>query len=796
MSNRQKSSDKRSTQAGYKSFVSLFAPLGTAVGISLIVIVAAVIYLPSINGGFILDDGRLVTENDLVRASDGMHRFWCTTEATDYWPATNTTFWIEWRLWGISPTGYHVSNLILHIIESLLIWVILRKMSIPGAFLAALIFTVHPVNVESVAWIAQRKNMMAMLFFLLSILWFLKADMPTAIAGMAPARSHGGPWEPESFSSFTLHPSSFLYWYWLSLAAFLLAMLSKGSAAVLPVVVLGIVWWLRPLTRRDAVRSLPFFAVAAALAGVNVWFQSHGSEIVIRNVGFAERLFGAGGVVWFYLYKAILPVDLAFVYQQWQIKAGNLWWWLPLAAVIVVTALLWRYRKGWSRPFLFAWGFFCVSLVPVMGFTDVGFMEYSLVADHYQHIAIIGVIALAAAGWGIWHQHGKETAYWTTTVVAVTAAGMLAFMTWRQSSIYSGAMTLYQSTVEKNPDCWMAHNNLGLTLFNSGRLQEPIEHYKRALQLKPDYPDACCNMGIALAKLGRLQEAMENYEQALRINPKYFKAHNNMGAALSQAGRPKEAIEHYEQALRIKSDYSPAHFNLGNVLLDMGRYQEAIAHYERVLRLNPDNYEAYNRLGSALAKTGRTAEAIANYEQALRLKPDYSDAHNNLAVTLVQTGRPEEAIKHYEQALRLKPNYPEAQNNLGITLSQMGRWREAIQHFLQALRLNPNYPEAHYNMGNVLVQTDRPGEAIEHYRQALRLRPDFSNAYYNLALAYARVHQSTEAIAAAQTALKLAQSQGRTAQAKQIEDWLNSYRASLPEFPSAPPPYKSDSPPP
>ena len=218
-----------------------------------------------------MDDDLLLTDNPLVKAPDGIYRLWCTTESTDYWPFTYATFWGEWRLWGMNSNGYHVTNLILHIIEALLIWVILRKLSIPGAFLAALIFAVHPVNVESVAWIAQRKNLMAMLFFLLSILWYLKTVTPTASVGMAPARSHGGHWERgaiyhplRTISSFILHPSSFHLWYWLSLAAFVLAMLGKGSAVVLPAMILGIVWRLRPLTRRDLLRIAPFFMIALA----------------------------------------------------------------------------------------------------------------------------------------------------------------------------------------------------------------------------------------------------------------------------------------------------------------------------------------------------------------------------------------------------------------------------------------------------------------------------------------------------------------------------------------------------
>ena len=308
-------------------------------GAAAIAAIAFVAYFPSIKGGFVLDDDVLVTNNRLITGPNGLYRFWSTTEAMDYWPATNSTFWLEWRLWGTSPTGYHLTNLILHILESLLIWIILRKLSIPGAILAAMIFAVHPVNVESVAWISQRKESMAMLFFLLSILWYLKADMHT-------------------FSSFILHPSSFYFWYCLSLAAFVLAMLSKGSGAVLPALLLGIVWWLRPLTKRDLARIAPFFAVAVILSAVDMWFQTHGSGEQLRNADFMQRLLGAGGVIWFYVYKALLPLDLVFIYTQWQIHVDKLLWWLPLLMAAIVTALFWRYRNAWARPLLFAWGFF------------------------------------------------------------------------------------------------------------------------------------------------------------------------------------------------------------------------------------------------------------------------------------------------------------------------------------------------------------------------------------------------------------------------------------------------------
>jgi tetratricopeptide (TPR) repeat protein len=764
MPKRKKSSDKHATG------IRLESPGTSAKGVSaaaaLIALAALLAYLPSLSGGFVWDDDLLLTNNYLIKASDGPHRFWCTTEAKDYWPVSNTTFWIEWRLWEMNPTGYHVSNLILHVVESLLIWTILRKLSIPGAFWAAVIFAVHPVNVESVAWIAQRKNTMAMLFFLLSVLWYLKAETHTASASMALAPSHGGPWERVSMEiSSPLATRHSPLWYWLSLAAFVLAMLSKGSAAVLPALLLGIAWWMRssetvpvlestkmakkmglsPYIRRDLLRTTPFFAVAVVLACLNVWFQTHGSGEVIRTAGFAERLLGAGCAVWFYLYEALLPINLAPIYPQWHIQIGNPLWWLPLSAVLIIAAALWTYRETRVRPLLFAWGFFCVALVPVLGFTDVLFMRYSLVADRYQHIAIIGVIALAAAGFSAWRQRTRAGTHGAATVVAIAAVGVLAFLTWRQNERYRDEIALYQATLDKNPNSWIANYTLGFALVEKGRLEDAVEHFEKALQLKTDFPEA----------------------------------HNNLGAVLARTGRPGDAIEHFRQALRSRPDYVEARINLGAALVQTGRFPEAIRQYEQVLLLRPDDVGALYNMGNVLAQTNRLQEAIDLYKQALRLKPDYSQAANNLGIALVKLGRLQEAAEYFQQALVLKPDNPEALYNLGNILFRTGRLPEAIARYERALQLNPEYLEAHRNLGDALLQTGRPREAIEHYRQLLQLKSDIPAVYYNMALAYAQMRQSSEAIAAARQALELARSQGQTGQITQIEDWLNSYRAGL-----------------
>jgi len=326
-------------------------------------------YWPSLQGGFLWDDQTMLTKNGLIGFPDGLLRIWFTTQTIDYWPMTNSSFWLESRLWDMNPLGYHVSNIGLHIANCVLFWTLLRRLAIPGAWIAAMLFAVHPVNVESVAWIAERKNTLSMLFFLLSLLWSLDDSRRSRL---------------------------------LSIAAFALAMLSKGSVAILPLVMLLIAWWRRGvLTSRDWARSMPYFAIAVVLTAVNIWILSRGGGSPIRQVNIAERVVGAGAIIWFYLSKAVWPVHLAFVYPLWTVDSADVRWWLPLMAAAAVTASLWWLRqKPWARAVLFAWLYFVIALLPVMGFIDTPFMRYSLVGDHYQYLALLGPTALAGAARG------------------------------------------------------------------------------------------------------------------------------------------------------------------------------------------------------------------------------------------------------------------------------------------------------------------------------------------------------------------------------------------------------------
>ncbi len=545
---------------------------------------------------------------------------------------------------GANPTGYHVTNLALHVAAALLVWNILRYLSVPGAFLAALLFAVHPVNVESVAWISQRKGLLAMMFFLLSIVWYLRTIKQRTTDDSVRT---------------TL-------WYWLSLVAFVLAMLSKGSVAILPIVLLLIVWWQKGRIQiSDIARIAPFLLVAVVLAGVDVWFQKHGTQIIFREATLAQRLMGAGTAVWFYLSKALLPLDLIFIYPLWDVRASAAWL-LPLLAALAVTGiLLWRLkspRPVWSRALLFAWAYFCVALAPVMGFTDVGFMRYSLVADHYQYVAIVGVAAAVAAGWSAWHSHSRKA--WIASASAVVAIGALTCLSWQQSRLYADAITLYQATLKRNPQCWLIENNLGSPLVKAGRLTEAIEHYHRALQLNRVYPEAHNNLGLALESSGQTEKAIEEFREALRQNPKYAEAHFDLGHALMQAGRVREGIDEYLQALQWNPDYAEAYYNLGLALANTGQIEQAVQNYQRALVLKPDYADAHNNLGNALFKSDQIPAAIEQYLAALALQPDTAETHNNLGSALAAIGRLEDAAAQYELALRLKSDYASAQTNL------------------------------------------------------------------------------------------------------------------------------------
>ncbi|MGD1020931.1 MAG: tetratricopeptide repeat protein [Verrucomicrobiia bacterium] len=708
----------------------------------LLVAVTLIAYLPVWRAGFIWDDDYHVTANRVMTAPHGLWMIWTSLDIGRYYPLTLTTFWAERRLWGLYPLPYHLVNVLLHAASGVLLFFVLRRLRIPAPWLAAMVWALHPVNVESVAWITELKNTQSGFFFFSSLLCYLKFTEQKQL----PHRWYRG------------YLSGL--WYVCAAGCGTAAILSNATTAVLPLALLLVVWWERGhWERADAVRLSPYLGMAWLVSGLTIFEQR---DLVLRasmagwSLGFARRFVVAGKTIWFYAAKTLWPFRLTFVYPRWKVDASSWWSWVPLAAVVVVGIALWRCRtRAWCRAALFGGGFFLAALLPAMGFFDLFFFRYSFVADRFQYLACLGLISLAvSAGVAVCDRAG----HWGRVSGPLAAAVVLLVLgvsTWRQALIYRNLETLWRDTLAKNPGCWLAHNNLGYVLSRAGRVSDAIGQYDQALRLDPESPEAQYGLALALEQAGRNDEAIAHFEQALRLKPDNAEAHANLGHVLSQEGRTSDAIGQYDQALRLDPDLPEAHYGLALALEQAGRTDEAVTHYEQAVRIKPENAEAHANLGYVLSRAGRVSDAIGQYDQALRLKPALAEAHYGLALALEQAGRTDEAIAHFERALRLKPDYAEAHVNLGSVLSMEGRTSDAIEQYEQALRITPGLPELHHRLAVALELAGRTDEAVAHYEQALRIKPDYPEAHADLAYVFWREGRISDAIRHYEQALRL-----------------------------------------
>lgn len=570
---------------------------------ALIAILTALAYQPAWHGGFIWDDDAYITHNPLLTAPDGLRRIWFSLESpSQYFPLVYTTFRFEHALWGSNTTGYHLVNIALHVTNALLVWRVLARLAVPGAMLAAAIFALHPVHVESVAWITERKNVLMGVFFLLTLLsWinFCEAD--------AQRR-----WR----------------YYVLALICYALALFSKTTACTLPAALL-LIDWLRNerFSFKRMFEIAPFVLLGLALGAVTVWWERfhQGTRGAFFNLGAIERLLVASRAVWFYLGKLIWPAKLTFIYPRWAISASDPAAYIWLIALIAGVAAIFLLRKRFGCGPDVALTFYIATLSPLLGFIMLYTFRYTFVADHYQYLASIGPIALASAA--IWRVRQIR---W---VGAAAIVAVLATLSWKQAQVYSNIEMLWRTTIARNPTSWMAYNNLGIELAQQGRNSEAVDAYKQTVAMQPAFPEAHYNLANALLASGDATAAIAEARAAIRINPNEPDAHIALGNAFLAVDRRAEARAEYERAATLRPRDRDAQYNIGLLLFQMQQAEAAIPHFELVLAQR-DDPKARVALANCLLALHRNEEAIAQFSGALRADPHNVIAQCNLAWAL------------------------------------------------------------------------------------------------------------------------------------------------------------------
>ena len=573
-------------------------------GLALVTAVVAA-YLPALQAGFVWNDDTYLTENRTLDGIEGLRLIWTEPKANEqYYPMVFTSFWVEKHLWSLQPFGYHLVNVLLHAGSALLLWGLLVRLGLPGAWFAAALFALHPLGVESVAWITERKNTLSLFLSLLAIhAWYSFLEARAKAAEPKKKRRAVRAAEPWSRS-----PTAF---YALAFACLTLALFAKTTACVVPAVLLVLAWWSKGseglIVSSDVRPLFPLFTIGAFLALQTAWLertvvQAAGSE---WEIGPAGRVVLAGQTALFYAGKLFFPAKLAFIYERWNVDPRDLRQWLEAAGVLGLVAAAWLLRRRVGRGPLTSLLLFLGVLVPAMGFFNVYAMRYSWVADHfaYQALAVFAACTVcAAASWiaplGIAPRR-------IAAALGLAVLAVLASRTHAQSRSYRNEETLWRGTLERSPSCFMCETNYGNWLMEKGREAEAVPHFEKSLSLKPDNVPALLNLARIEEQGGRLDAATDHLRAALRIAPQDTTVLINLATVSTKSGRIDEAIASYEEALRLGASESPiAHNGLGAALMQRGRVTEAIEQFREALRLDPDYAYARANLERALSIPG------------------------------------------------------------------------------------------------------------------------------------------------------------------------------------------------
>ena len=715
---------------------------------ALLGLIVAVFYFPATQAGFVWDD-LIITSLGSVSSWEGIRQIWLDpvsayfqTDVAEnhYWPIVYTTFWLEHKLWGFAPAGYHVVNILLHFANTALLWRLLVRLAVPGAWFAAALFAVHPVHTEPVVWVMGRKDLLSALFYLAAVsMWLRHLEFSREF--------------PRSGR------------YAAALLLFAAAMLSKSIAVTLPAALLIILWWKRGrFALADIIPVLPFFLLALVVGGADLWFYKS-QELGSLDYSMVERGLLAARAVWFYVGKLLWPAGLAVIYPLWEVKVADPLGWAYAMAAVAAVAGLWVLRGRIGRGPLACFLFFGVTLSPTLGFVDYHHMTYSFVADRYQYLAGIGMIVLFAAGVARVARELAPAGGKAVKGAALVTLVALGSLTWTQAGVYKDELTFFNHVISLNPQARGAHYNVGLELYRKGRVSEAEQYFRRAVEIYPRDTKSLHNLGEILRAQEKYGESLAVYQSVIDIDSRNSKAFFGMGSAFFELGRYSEALSSMESALALGVDPSmvpTSHYVMGQALSKMGRHNEAEEQFDLSMKsslaINPGGAEAFLNRAEVLRGQRRYEEALRLYRLAVETDPGHAPAYAGMGDCLYRLGRYREAISSMKRAVTLRPGSPMEPTLyylMGQAAAEAGWLEEAAAHYESALRAAPHFTEALNRLADLRFEQKRYSQAFSLYQMLVGRGSESAGVYSNMGFALLNTGKATEAIHSFERALSL-----------------------------------------
>ncbi len=736
----------------------------------LVALLTIAAFFPVLQNGFVdWDDDVNIVDNLDYRGLGWQQLRWMFTNFNlgHYQPLSWVTLGLDYVLWGMNPFGYHLTNLILHganaaifyFVALRLLSAVFRKSMDSGelplrvaAGFAALLFALHPLRVESVAWVTERRGLLAGLFFLLSVLCYLRAN---AIQESSGTR---------------------LRWMAAAVTTYGLSLLSKASGLAFPIVLLaldvyplgrlsgGLKEWRNASNRKLWWEKIPFLVLALTAAALALMAEhQRGAVRSLQEYGIIFRVGQAFFGLTFYPWKTLVPSGLFPMYAVVADAVPASWSLQPpedailalsIIMALAVSIVLFLLRHRWPAG-LAGWVCYVGLVAPVTGIVRVG---GHIVADRYSYLPCLGWAILVGGGllvlWQRWLSHSRMASASVLVVTTMAVAG-LGGLTWRQAQVWHDSDTLFGHVLAVSPRSKMAHVNFGFVLASRGEFDKAVKHYQQALQIDPDYPIAHFDLADSLSQQGKADEAVKHYRHVIRLRPGFVMTYHNLGMLLVKQGKLEEAADSYRRALEIAPTFEEAHNNLGYILAGRGKVEEAIEHYRKALDLNPEYALAHVNFGDALVLRGKLDEAIVHFRKALESEPGLARAHYSLGRVLAEQGQLSEAIKEYGEAVKSDGSLAVAYYDMGNAYFELGKYKEAVEQYGRAVKIDPSYAVAYYNMGNALLKVGDIGGAIERYRMAIKYDSGYAEAHSNLGSALERRGEVEEAVGQYRKALEI-----------------------------------------